>query len=153
MSIQWTYLNKRAATEAVLRDYENMKFIIEDTNDRIKETEGNMAAVHSPSWDGMPKVHNNNATEEKIMNGIEKIDILKERYRQAEEYMNWFQPAWKELSEDEKYCLEEFYMSSEQEQDCARFTVADKYHVDESTAYRRKNRALSHMQTLLFGKD
>ena len=34
---------------------------------------------------------------------------MKERYRQAVEYMEWFKPAWEQLSDDDRYCLETFY--------------------------------------------
>ena len=68
-----------------------------------------MSSTGSPRWDGMPHAHNPQAGEERILNGIEEIDILKERYRQAVEYMEWFQPAWDQLSEDERYVLDAIY--------------------------------------------
>ena len=66
-------------------------------------------SISSPQLDGMPRSHNPQASEERIVKGIEEIDVLKERYRQAVEYMAWFVPAWKELTEDERYVLEAFY--------------------------------------------
>ena len=82
MSIIWKYLDKRSAA---------------------------VDAFSSPQLDGMPRSHNPQASEERIVKGIEEIDVLKERYRQAVEYMAWFVPAWKELTEDERYVLEAFY--------------------------------------------
>ena len=52
-----------------------------------------MIGMASPKYDGMPHAHNPNAAEDRIIDGIEEIDILKERYRQAVEYMEWFKPA------------------------------------------------------------
>ena len=58
------------------------------------ENAGGMAVKFiSPAYGG----------RDRIIKGIEEIDILKERYRQAMEYMAWFLPAWEELSEDERH--------------------------------------------------
>lgn len=153
MRIPWTYLNKRQATCVVLRDHKDMKFIIDNTERRIQEIHSDMVAVHSPSWDGMPKSHNNDAHEQKVINGITEIDVLQERYRQAQEYMAWFQPAWDQLAEDERFVLQEFFMSDEQEQACARYTIADQFHIDPSSAYRKRDRAVAHLALLLYGRN
>ena len=68
-----------------------------------------MGGVSSPQSDGMPHAHNPHAVEDRMIKGIEEIDILRERYRQAVEYMEWFLPAWEELSEDDRYVLDAFY--------------------------------------------
>ena len=97
MSIMWKYLDKKAATVKALEDYEDMFFIIENTDEKVKAEKEKMVGVGSPKLDGMPKAHNPQAGEDKIIECIEKIDIMKERYRQAVEYMGWFQPAWDQL--------------------------------------------------------
>lgn len=111
MSIMWKYLDKRAAAIKAIGDYDNMQFIIRNTKDEITVESDRMVGVGSPNMDGMPHAHNPQAGEERILDGIEKIDILKERYRQAVEYMDWFQPAWDGLTEDDKYVLECFYQT------------------------------------------
>ena len=109
MSIVWQYLDKRSATISALQDYSSMAFIISHTDEEIKSTHDKMVGISSPQLDGMPKAHNPQAAEERIVNGMNEIDVLKERYRQAAEYMEWFSPAWDQLSEDERYVLEAFY--------------------------------------------
>ncbi len=94
MSIMWKYLDKRSGTIAAIKDYDAMQFIINNTEDEIKRTYDKMSNVGSPKWDGMTHAHNPQAGEDRLLNGIEEIDILKERYRQAVEYMDWFKPAW-----------------------------------------------------------
>ena len=86
-----------------------------------------------------------------MVKGIEEIDILKERYRQAAEYMAWFLPAWEELSEDERYVLETFYSDSES-QTSAVYSICDRFGIERSSAYNKKNRALGRLVTLLYGK-
>ena len=94
MSILWKYLDKRNGTIQAIKDFDAMKFIIDTTDERIKSEASQMVSVRSPGMDGMPHAHDPHAGEERIVKGIEEIDILKERYRQAVEYMNWYVPAW-----------------------------------------------------------
>ena len=88
MSIMWKYLDKRSATIAAIKDYEAMQFIIDNTDAEIKRAHEKMTSLGSPKWDGMPRTHNPQAGEERILKAIDEIDILKERYRQAVEYMD-----------------------------------------------------------------
>ena len=110
-----------------------------------------MSGVRSPQFDGMPRTHNPQAGEERILKGIEEIDILQERYRQAVEYMDWFKPAWEQLSSEERYVLETFYRD-EGGQTGAVYEICDHFHIERSSAYNRKNRALAKLAVLLYGK-
>ena len=152
MSIIWKYLDKRSAAVDALKDYGSMKFIIGHTDDEVKSAYEKMGGVSSPQLDGMPRSHNPQASEDRIVKGIEEIDVLKERYRQALEYMAWFLPAWEELTEDERYVLQTFYGEDNQYGASAIYDICDRFGIERSSAYNRKNRALSHLVTLLFGK-
>ena len=110
-----------------------------------------MGSIRSPQFDGMPRTHNPQAGEERILKNIEEIDILQERYRQAVEYMEWFKPAWEELSSEERYVLETFYRD-EGGQTGAVYEICSQLNVERSTAYNRKNRALAKLAVLLYGK-
>ncbi|MDR2024286.1 MAG: hypothetical protein LBQ71_13825 [Hungatella sp.] len=151
MSIIWKYLDKRSAAVDALKDYSSMKFIIDHTDDDIKAAYDKMRGVGSSRFDGMPHGHNPQAGEESILKGIEEIDVLKERYRQAVEYMEWFIPVWSELSEDERYVLDAFY-SDEDFNTGAVYDICDHFHIERSSAYNKKNRAVQHLTVLLFGK-
>ena len=153
MSIMWKYLDKRSATIAAIKDYESMQFIIKHTDDEIRAERDKMSAVRSPGWDGMPHAHNPNSQEERILSGIEEIDILKERYRQAMEYMDWFKPAWDQLTEDEKYVLETFYGDANSYGSNAVYYIAEYFKIEQTSAYKRKNRALDRLTVLLFGRQ
>ena len=153
MSIMWKYLDKQSATIAVLKDYESMQFIIKNTGDELRAQQDKMVRVGSPKWDGMPHTHNPNAAEERILNSIEEIDILKERYRQAVEYTEWFQPAWEQLTEEKWYVLETFYGDANSYGSNAVYYIAAYFKIEQSSAYKRKNRALDRLTVLLFGKS
>ena len=153
MSIIWKYLDKRSAAVDALKDYSSMKFIIEHTDDEIKAAYEKMGGVSSPQSDGMPRTQNPHAVEDRMIKGIEEIDVLRERYRQAVEYMAWFLPAWEELSEDERYVLENFYGRSNEYGSSVIYKIADHFRIEQSSAYNKKNRALHHLTILLFGKS
>ena len=151
MQIAWKYLNKRAAALDALKDYDSMQFILEHTDDDIRAEHEKIESVRSPGFDGMPHAHNPQACEERILNGIEEIDVLKERYWQAVEYMNWFRPAWNELTANERYVLKAFYLSNGTDEPVG--TVCEHFSIERSSAYNKKNRALKHLALLLYGKQ
>jgi len=153
MSIIWKYLDKRSAAVDALKDYSNMKFIISNTDDEIRAAYEKMSGVSSPQPDGMPHAYNPHAGEDRMVKGIEEIDVLRERYRQAVEYMEWFLPAWEELSEDDRYVLDAFYSEDNEYGSGSADDVADYFGIERASAYRRKNRALAKLTTLLFGKQ
>ena len=153
MSIMWKYLDKRSATIAALKDYESMQFIIKNTDNEVAAEREKMSAIRSPGYDGMPHAHNPNAQEDRVLNGIQEIDILKERYRQAMEYMDWFQPAWEQLTDDERYVLDSFYSNENYYGSNAAYYIASHFGIEQSSAYKRKNRALDRLTVLLFGRQ
>ena len=93
------------------------------------------------------------AAEDRIIKNIDEIDIIKERYRQAVEYMDWFKPAWEELTDEERYCLETFYGDNNAYGSSAAYYIAEYLNIEQPTAYKRKNRALDRLTVLLFGKS
>ena len=149
MGIVWQYLDKRGATANALRDYGRMEFIISHTDDEIKAAYQKMGGISSPQPDGMPHTHNPHAAEDRMVKGIEEIDVLKERYREAVEFMAWFGPAWEQLTEDDRYVLECFYMGGNGP---AVNAVCERFQIERNSAYRRKNRALSKLTVMLYGK-
>lgn len=152
MNIVWQYLDKRAAAINALKDYSSMKYIIEHTDEDIATLNEEMSSPASPVINGMPSTHDPKAGEKRLIACINEIDVLKERYRQALEYMDWFQPAWDALTEDEQYVLKEFYLDDGQKQIDAVYNICDRFNIERSSAYNKKNRALQHLALLLYGK-
>lgn len=152
MSVMWKYLDKRAAVSHVLEDYEDMKFILDHTEEEVQAERVRMEGIGSPNMDGMPHAHNPQAGEDRILDGLEKIDVLKERYRQAVEYMAWFQPAWEKMSEDEQYVLDAFYRQNDYGAEAAK-DVGEHLGIERNSVYKKKNRALDHLVLLLYGKE
>lgn len=154
MHITWKYLDKRAATIVALQDFHSMEFIIQNTPDEIKERYARVDSISSPCYDGMPHVHDPHAMEARLVSIIDQIDVLKERYRQAKEYMEWFVPAWNDLSEDERFCLEAFYWAEDYaSRTDAILSICETLHIERSSAYNKKNRAINHLKVNLYGKE
>ncbi len=152
MSVYWTYLDKTAATVKALKDFSKMQYVIDHTDDEIRQVEARMAGVSSPKIDGMPRNPNPQAGEERMVKGIEEIDVLKERFRLAKEYMDWFLPAWNALSEDDRFVLDAFYSDGNEYGCGAADLVADHFCIERASAYRRKSRALDNLVTMLYGR-
>lgn len=152
MNVVWKYLDKRAGAVAALKDFASMQFIIDNTDSEIKAAYEKMGTVGGIRYDGMPHAYNPQAGEDRLVNMIDEIDVLRERYRQAVEYMDWFVPAWEQLSEDERFVLESFYSEDNEYGSSAADMVAGYFHIERASAYRKKNRAVDKLTILLFGK-
>jgi hypothetical protein len=152
MTIAWIYLDKRAAVIDALKDYSSMEYIIRNHADDLDEAEEKLTAMRSSAPTGIPGTKNPKAGEARLAATLDEIDVLKERYRRALEYMEWFKPAWDALTEDEQFVLSEFYHNEDSRQVDAIGNICDRFHIERSSAYKKKNRALERLTILLYGK-
>lgn len=152
MTIAWIYLDKRTAAIDALKDYSCMEYIIQNHADEVEDVRNQMTALPSGIPTGIPGQKNPHAVETRLASSLDEIDVLKERYRRALEYMEWFRPAWDALTDDECFVLSEFYLNDDSKQIDAVGNICDRFHIERSSAYKKKNRALEHLTTLLYGK-
>ncbi len=152
MSIGWEYLDKRKGTADAVRDYGKMQFIIDNTDAKIKAAYAKMVGVGGAGYDGLPHAHDPKAGESSLASGIDEVDVLKIRYERAAEFMHWFCPAWEVLTDDERYVLETFYGKPDNVWESPVSLICARYQIERSSAYNRKNRALKHLTTLLYGR-
>ena len=152
MNVIWMYLNKKDAAVNALKDYGKMKHIIDHTEEEIQRVYSRIAGVGSPAIAKMPSANNPQAGEDRMIKGIEEIDVLRERLRQAKEYMAWFQPAWDALSDDDQFVLDAFFSGGNEYGGGAADAVAEHFCIERASAYRKKNRALDNLTTLLYGR-
>ena len=129
-----------------------MKHIIDHTDEEIQRVYSRIAGVGSPAIEKMPSANNPQAGEDRMIKGIEEIDVLRERLRQAKEYMGWFQPAWDALSDDDQFVLDAFFSDGNEYGAGAADVVAEHFCIERASAYRKKNRALDNLTTLLYGR-
>ena len=151
MLIAWQYLDKKAAAVEALKDYSSMQYIIEHSDEDIYEVETRMTIPHSAKITGVPGKHNPKSGEERLAACLDEIDVLKERYRRALEYMEWFKPAWEALSEEEQFILTEFFVNDVSKTEAVA-NIGEKLFLERAQVYRRKDKALNHLALLLYGK-
>ena len=149
--ITWRYVDRRAAAINALRDYATMEAIIESTPDDLKAIEADVPGISSPVLDGSRRAFNPTAAEDKILNHLERIDNRTRKYLQAKDYMDWFNPAWQALSEDERWMLEVFYLSEDERRNAVD-DICEHFAIERSSAYNKKNRALERFTALLYGR-
>jgi DNA-directed RNA polymerase specialized sigma subunit len=150
MTIAWKYINKNSAVIAAIRDYHNMRFIINNTPDEIKEVYEKMTAPRSAKLTGLPSPRNPQAESDKLAKQIDKLDLLRERYSSAVEYMAWFEPAWSSMTDTEQCVLREFYMSDNQKSG-ATYRLMNELNYSESHVERMRSNALNRLRVLLYG--
>ena len=148
--IAWKYLDKQTATVNAMKDFENMTCIINLTPDEVKNIKEDMVSPRGSNIDDMPHVRNPHGPEDMLASSINQIDILNQRYEQAVEYMNWFKPAWDSLCEEEQIILSEFYLV-EGSKTKAVENLSERLFVDRSNVYRRKDKAVEHLSSMLYG--
>jgi hypothetical protein len=149
-TIIWKYINQNVVAIEAIRDYNNMKAIINESPEEIKEKYNKLFSPSSAKYSFLPKQRNLNSTEINTINLLDTVDVIQKRYRQALEYMQWFEPAWSSLSENEKHILSEFYMS-ENRKSGATCRLMHELNYSERKIELMRSNALRHLRSLLFG--
>lgn len=151
MNVIVKYFNKRQGTIEALEDYSAMQAILDNTDQHIRESYEKLENISSPQLTGLPGAHNPKSGEERLVTGLDDITLLRERYADAKNYMEWFKPAWEALEEDAKFILKVCYLGGAPKGDAIE-EICDRFHVERTTAYNKKNKALRQLAVLLFGK-
>lgn len=151
-NVMWNYLDKREATVAALKDYNDMQFIINDHQNQVHLIKEKMMHLQSPKLNVVPSGSaSDSATEDRLLSGITKLDKVNERYQVARDYFDWFEPAWQQLTDDERFILDTCYRTPNQTLNQGLAVMINKYFIAKTTAYNRKNKALDHLTLLLYG--
>lgn len=152
MTIAWIYLDKKTAAIDALKDYSSMEYIIQNYKEDVADVRDSMMALPSGVPTGLPRQKDPHATETRLASSLDEIDVLKERYRRALEYMEWFRPAWDALTDDEQFILTEFFLRDDISKTEAMLNIGDHLHLERAQVYRKKDKALEHLTLLLYGK-
>lgn len=152
MTIAWIYLDKKTAAIDALKDYSSMEYIIQNHPDDVADVRDRMMALPSGVPTGLPRQKDPHAVETRLASSLDEIDVLKERYRRALEYMEWFRPAWDALTDDERFILTEFFLRDDISKMEAMLNIGDHLHLERAQVYRKKDKALEHLTLMLYGK-
>jgi len=127
-----------------------MQIIIDTTSESIKQSHDNMESPRSPSLSGMPVSHNPQAGEATLVEQLDRLSVMERRYDEAKFYMDWFEPCWKALTEQERRILDEFYLNGGF-RNGARHRLAAELSFSVRHINRLRGLALARLQLLLFG--
>lgn len=137
------YIDKRQFAISAIRDFNNMKIIINTTPEKIKETDERTMDADSIEFE--------RSTQEKIQIQNIKGDLVKKRYKNAMEYMEWFLPVWDSLKKQDQRVLHEFYMS-ENLRSGASVRLQHELNYSERHIDRLRSNALDELAYLLLGE-
>lgn len=150
MHIGWSFLDKHRAAVEAIEARNSMKFIIEHTPSDIQSARERMSSASTPVYSRTPHTHDPKSGEDRLLAGIDEIDMLQNRYSQAVEYFNWFDPAWSNLSEDDRYVLEMFFVENAPD---TVDEIAKHFNIERSSVYAKRRRAIDRRGLLLYGKQ
>ena len=112
-----------------------------------------MDSVRSPVASFAPtSAHNLSSDEERIVEAIDSISVIDERYRCAVDYMNWFLPAWSALNVSEQIILSEFYQHDNVSRSILISNLSSELFLERAQIYRYKDKALERLALLLSGR-
>lgn len=140
------YIDRTRATIAILRDYRDQIWKLENEPKRIREIE---EGVTSPRGMSAAAVHGGGSRfEEHLCAVIDQKDLLREGHRQAEEYEAEFLPCWERLTNTERDLLTLRFVDYREGNGIN--AIMEKHNVSKSEAYNRSNAALDRLTKLLF---
>lgn len=151
MHPMFDYLDYKRAAIAALQDYGNQAIILEHADDLTAHTRMSMTSIPTPSYSGMPSAHNPRSAENKLVGAISRLEELSDRKARAKAYMDWFTPMWEQLSDEDKFVLDAFFLDSATSEDAAT-RVAEHFYVERKTAFQKKQRAVARLAKLLYAQ-
>ena len=102
-------MDKSSAAIAAIRDYDSKLVFVRNAPDEIKTQCAKLTNPKSGKLDGMPTGTNNpHSTEDMWAMGIDRLELIRERYREALLFVMWFEPVWLALTERERRLLESY---------------------------------------------
>jgi len=145
MHVMTKYLDTRKAAICALEDYPLMEQAAgQDTSAEANQLRSDLTSPSSVKLTGLPHAKDPHAGERRIAATLDKIDLLAARKQEAQDYLDWFLPAWGSLAEDDRFVLENFFLG-EGNQDERVQMIGDHF-------YRRKTRALARLAVALYGR-
>ena len=140
---------KTAEAISAIRKYDIMLEIVANTEEKIKAVSDRLAAPQSVKLDGMPRSRNPHAGESVLAAGIDLMNSMEERCREAHIFLLWFEPMWKALSDKEREALETYKYSDRYNGEMERY--AKEQYISLRQAHRIRRKALERLRVLLFG--
>jgi len=141
------YIDLEKTTVAILKDYLDQEWKLQNDPKRLVEIDSDMRSPNSAFY-GLPVQGGATSGEDRLCTALDKKSLISYGYQQAKEYLREFTPAWERLSAEERSLLRARYIDSLEPKAIER--IMREHHVSKSEAYNRLNKALSRLTKLLF---
>lgn len=146
MSKMLDYIDREKTTIAILKDYHDQLWKLENDRRLIRELNED---ITSPKGMSSTPVHGGGSRrEETLCSVIDKKDVLEKGYKQAQQYHVEFAPCWEQLTDTERDILSLRFI--EHYESGGIKNIMRKYNISKSEAYNRSNYALKRLAGLLF---
>lgn len=146
----WNMVDKRTATLNAIRNYPAMLFIrdieAQKLTSRKEDIEQPVGTVfHEQTLRGTPL-----SADQKIINQINAVDLIERRLKHSFDFLDWFEPAWKDISEQDRMLLTRFYLGARQKMGVTQELVKELNYSPRTVDGMRAS-ALKKLQVRLFG--
>lgn len=141
-------MNWKSEAMEKLRLYEAKKRSLQSIPEEIRRLESDMKSIRSAAADGTPVSGGGSGREDMMLNNIVLREELERSLEQAKMWVALVDAGWEILTEEERLILERFYVHPEKgnvDRLCGELGV------EQSSVYRRRDRALYHFTVCLYG--
>lgn len=141
-------MNWKSEAMEKLRLYEAKKQSLRSIPEEIKRLESTMKSIRSAAADGTPVSGGGCGREDMMLNNIVQREELERSLEQVKMWVALVDAGLEILTEEERLILERFYINP------AKGNVdklCGELGVEQSSVYRRRDRALHHFTVCLYG--
>lgn len=141
-------MNWKQEAEEKLRKYEVRKMALENIPEELRRLDAEYTGIRSQLSN--TERGGGRSQEEKLLDNIVRRGELARQLRGARSWCNLVEKGLAALSEEDRLVLQRFYIHP---QENAAFRLCEELHLrEESSVYRRRNRALEKFTEALYFK-
>lgn len=146
------YFDKEKAAIKALQDYPMMQAVLESAPQALRETATRQLKQATPHTNQQTRTTTTipDPTGNQAAKMIDRETMLKNRYQQAADYMEWFLPVWAALTKQERDLLEAAYLNDTPTGQSIHQT-AQATGKNPRTLYRAKSQAVKRLAYGLYG--
>ena len=132
-----------------LKDYDAQRVAIDNLTDEIARLESEAVSIRSATGDGTPVKGGGSGREDRLLDNIVKREECKAMLRRAKLYVRTVNRGLDVLSKEDRHILEVMYIT--QERDRVQRLMDEFNLAEESSLYKRVNKALRRFTVAMYG--
>ena len=127
-----------------LKKWRDMEYKLDTAGESIKTIEAYMTS-YPATLGSTPVQGGSSKREDCLINAIDEKTLIEEGVRAAREYFAELLPAWRRLTDDERFMLTVRYIDDDHQ---GIQHIMSRYHVEKTEAYNRSNAALNRLASI-----